>query len=165
MRLKSLPQILLPALLIALPLLRPALADEGMWTHDNFPAAQVRQKYNVDITAAWLALDEPEQARLVAQAGWPQAARFELQPYWADYLALFAALDSRPRAAARLLGYADATYPAGEGREANEAAAVERARTLSRTALGDAEFARLHAEGAMLCDANIAALAFAKLDG
>jgi hypothetical protein len=54
MRLKSLPQTLLPALLISLPLLRPALADEGMWTHDNFPAAQVRQQYNVDINAAWL---------------------------------------------------------------------------------------------------------------
>jgi hypothetical protein len=32
----------------------PAFADEGMWTFDNFPAAQVRAKYGVDITPAWL---------------------------------------------------------------------------------------------------------------
>jgi hypothetical protein len=32
----------------------PALADEGMWTFDNFPAAKVRAKYGVDITPAWL---------------------------------------------------------------------------------------------------------------
>jgi Peptidase S46 len=32
----------------------PALADEGMWTFDNFPAAQVKQKYGVDIDGKWL---------------------------------------------------------------------------------------------------------------
>ncbi|HEX8840440.1 MAG TPA: S46 family peptidase [Sphingomicrobium sp.] len=32
----------------------PALADEGMWTFDNFPAAAVKSKYGVDITPAWL---------------------------------------------------------------------------------------------------------------
>lgn len=32
----------------------PAVADEGMWTFDNFPAAQVKAKYGVDITPAWL---------------------------------------------------------------------------------------------------------------
>src|SRR5690349_13160218 len=31
-----------------------AQADEGMWTFDNFPSAAVRQKYNVDISQAWL---------------------------------------------------------------------------------------------------------------
>jgi hypothetical protein len=31
-----------------------ALADEGMWTFDNFPAAVVKQTYGVDITPAWL---------------------------------------------------------------------------------------------------------------
>ncbi len=53
MRLKSL-QVVLPSLLLALPLLRTAMADEGMWTHDNFPAGQVRQQHGVDITPAWL---------------------------------------------------------------------------------------------------------------
>ncbi len=32
----------------------PALADEGMWTFDNFPAAAVKAKYGADIDAAWL---------------------------------------------------------------------------------------------------------------
>jgi hypothetical protein len=53
MRLKSLLLNLLPALLIVLPV-RPAQADEGMWTHGNFPTALVRQRYNVEITPAWL---------------------------------------------------------------------------------------------------------------
>jgi len=31
-----------------------AMADEGMWTFDNFPAAAVKAKYGVDIDQAWL---------------------------------------------------------------------------------------------------------------
>lgn len=31
-----------------------ALADEGMWTFDNFPAATVKTRYGVDIDQAWL---------------------------------------------------------------------------------------------------------------
>jgi hypothetical protein len=33
---------------------RPAHADEGMWTFDNFPSAAVKAKYGVDIDPAWL---------------------------------------------------------------------------------------------------------------
>lgn len=32
----------------------PALADLGMWTFDNFPAATVREKYGATIDGAWL---------------------------------------------------------------------------------------------------------------
>jgi V8-like Glu-specific endopeptidase len=32
----------------------PALADEGMWTFDNFPSSAVKQHYEADITPAWL---------------------------------------------------------------------------------------------------------------
>jgi Peptidase S46 len=32
----------------------PTLADEGMWTFDNFPAGTVKQQYGADITQAWL---------------------------------------------------------------------------------------------------------------
>src|SRR5689334_10464310 len=32
----------------------PALADEGMWTFDNFPTAAVKQKYGVDMTTPML---------------------------------------------------------------------------------------------------------------
>jgi len=42
----------LPALLLAATL--PALADEGMWTFDNFPAAAVKEKYGASIDGAWL---------------------------------------------------------------------------------------------------------------
>jgi hypothetical protein len=31
-----------------------ALADEGMWTFDNFPSGSVKQHYEADITPAWL---------------------------------------------------------------------------------------------------------------
>jgi len=32
-----------------------ALADEGMWTFDNFPAAAVQKIYGIEVTPAWLA--------------------------------------------------------------------------------------------------------------
>ena len=115
----------------------------------------------LNLTAAWLALGKVAQARVVAQAGWPQAARFEVQPYWADYLALLSALEGRPQTAARLAGFADAVYAArDERREPNEAAAMARTRALVRSAFSETESDRLHAEGAMLHDADIAALAF-----
>jgi hypothetical protein len=50
-------------------------------------------------------------------------------------------------------------------RQSNEAAAIERARTLARAALGDAAFNRLHAEGTLLRDEQIAAIAFGETDG
>ena len=71
---------------------------------------------------------------------------FDLQHPFADYLALLAALAGRLDAAARLAGYADAVNA--------------RAVHLARAALGDAAFDRLHAEGAVLRDADEEALAF-----
>ena len=32
----------------------PVLADEGMWTFDDFPSGAVKQRYGADITPAWL---------------------------------------------------------------------------------------------------------------
>lgn len=32
----------------------PAIADEGMWTFDNFPASAVKQTFGVEVTPAWL---------------------------------------------------------------------------------------------------------------
>ena len=46
-------------LLVAASITAPALADEGMWTFDNFPAAKMRAKYGWAPDAAWL-----EHARL-----------------------------------------------------------------------------------------------------
>jgi predicted ATPase/class 3 adenylate cyclase/DNA-binding winged helix-turn-helix (wHTH) protein len=114
----------------------------------------------LNLSAALLALGGPEQARPHLRAGWAQAALFDLQPFFADYLALLAALEGRPEAAARLAGYADVGNARVGEREPNEAAAVARAVQLAHAALGDAAFDRLHAEGAALRDADIEAIAF-----
>jgi hypothetical protein len=74
-------------------------------------------------------------------------------------------LQSRPRAAARLAGYAQAIYAArDEAIEANKAVAIERARALAAAALGEAAFARALADGTTLLDAQIADLAFGRGD-
>jgi hypothetical protein len=54
MRLKSLLQVPWSALLLTLTAAQVTRADEGMWTYDNFPTAQVKQRFGVDITPAWL---------------------------------------------------------------------------------------------------------------
>lgn len=41
-------------LLVSLACASPALADEGMWTYDNFPSARVKQKYGFEPSQAWL---------------------------------------------------------------------------------------------------------------
>ena len=48
----SLVARVLPAICLALSM--RALADEGMWTFDNFPAATVRQTFGTAITQGWL---------------------------------------------------------------------------------------------------------------
>ena len=119
----------------------------------------------LNLCAACLVLGDLAQARAVGAAAWPAAIAFDLQHAAAAYLALLAALEGRPRAAARLLGYAEASYRArNEARETNEAAAMERARTLGSAALGADLFERLCAEGAALPDAEVGALAFARED-
>ncbi|HEX3487287.1 MAG TPA: S46 family peptidase [Micropepsaceae bacterium] len=44
----------------------PAFADEGMWTFDNFPSAQVKQRYGVTVDQKWL---DHIQASAVRLAG------------------------------------------------------------------------------------------------
>ena len=43
-----------PALFLVLTLSSTAMADEGMWTFDNFPSATVRSRYGVNIDQKWL---------------------------------------------------------------------------------------------------------------
>ena len=115
--------------------------------------------------AAWLAMNDCMQARAVAQPGWAKAPHFRMQYTFADYLALLAALEGRPRCAARLVGYADACWAAlGVERQLNENAALERAVAQARPPLVEAEFDRLRAEGRALRDDEIAGLAFATED-
>ena len=45
---------LLLSAVATLAALTPVLADEGMWTFDNFPSQAVKQKYGVTIDQAWL---------------------------------------------------------------------------------------------------------------
>jgi Peptidase S46 len=51
----------LTALLAAMGFCTPVLADEGMWTYDNFPTAKMQAKYGWAPDAAWL-----EHARLAS---------------------------------------------------------------------------------------------------
>jgi predicted ATPase/DNA-binding winged helix-turn-helix (wHTH) protein len=119
----------------------------------------------LNLAAAYLSKGDTEAARALARAGLPQAQRLGWLPYWADYLALLAALEDRPRAAARLLGYADAAYAAiATPREINETRAVERATARCLESLSRAAFEQRHRDGARLADADLDALAFATTD-
>ena len=133
------------------------LVNKLMLSRDEWELALTR----VNLCAALLALDACTEVRPVAEAGWSQARRFELQAYWADYLALLAALEQRPAAAAKLCGYSTAAYAVKEEpREVNEAAAFDRACRLAVSAMGDIEFDRLQAQGRSLRYDDIAAIAF-----
>ena len=48
--------------LLCLPL--AGLADEGMWTIDNFPADKVSDRYDVNIDAGWLPAAQLATTRL-----------------------------------------------------------------------------------------------------
>ena len=119
----------------------------------------------LNLGAALLSVSDAAQAEAVLRAGWSQALVFDLQPYFADYLALLAALQGRPQTAARLAGYADAANLAvGSQREGNEAAAIERARALASAALGEKLFEQLQGEGRDLRGTQIASLVFGDAD-
>jgi len=119
----------------------------------------------LNLFEAWLAKGAAPQAREVAEKGWPLAVQFSRQFVWADILALLAALERRPRCAARLLGYGDTAYAANSAtRQVNEARASASAALLAREQLGEAEFDRLKVAGTRLCDQEIVALAFSLAD-
>ena len=125
-----------------------------------------RQEYSlafarINLGAAWLALNDTMHARAALAPAWQVSPAFELTHPTACYLALLAALERRPEAAALLSGYAEGEYAARqEARERNESAALVRAAALGRGALGDEGWQRLLTQGAALCSADLAALAF-----
>lgn len=138
-----------------------ALVESLHGTRHEYSLAFAR----INLLAALLALDDLAQARPVARAAWDKAPGFDLHHATTSYLALLAALDARPHDAARLVGYSEAAYAArAEVREANETAAAERAGTIARQALGDAEFDRLYDEGAATGLTRIGAIAFGDED-
>ncbi|MBT8089865.1 MAG: S46 family peptidase [Gammaproteobacteria bacterium] len=55
-------KMFLPLILAAVS--QPVLADEGMWTLDNFPTAAVKEKYGVDISDGWLETVKSSVARM-----------------------------------------------------------------------------------------------------
>lgn len=116
----------------------------------------------MNLCAAHLALDEVEAAMRLVQQGWPQAARFGMQAWWTDYLALLAALQRRWQSAALLLGFADAFYErTNDRREPNEARAHERTLGMLQAQLPPQALSALRTAGALLPEAALPTLALA----
>lgn len=117
----------------------------------------------LNLGAALLALDRVDEARSILRLAWEQAPTFNLEADVSAYLALMAALDGRPEAAARLVGYSRTAFSADQGGHAcqpNEAAALERTRGLATEALGSGPVASLCEAGSLLRRTDVEALAF-----
>ena len=114
---------------------------------------------------AWLMKGEAGAARELAPGDWQAALQFEQQGPVAAILALLAALETRPRTAALLLGYAAAAW-ARTGVQPMPTAqlTLERAEAIVLRAVGDVAVARLKLRGATLSDASVTQLAFAAAD-
>ena len=119
------------------------------------------------LVATQLALGDVPAARAAAVEGWPQARALDAVPWWADHLALLAAQEARPRTAARLLGLADVDYGRlNIGRQALVQQSAASAEDAARSALGDAAFDALRAEGRTPSAADrVVADAVALVDG
>ncbi len=116
----------------------------------------------LNLAHALLACDDAAAARTVAVEAWPGAATWLLQPYWGLALALLAALEGRPRAAAALLGYADRIFSQrGERPEPNEARTRERAEGIAVAVLGIETLAAIVRRGALLNDERAGRLGLA----
>ena len=115
-----------------------------------------------NLTTALLAAGRTEDARCMAELGWPMAESWRLQPYWGGTLAMLAAQERRPRAAAALLGYAQARLAAaGMGLETNEARTMTESRAMALAALGEDAVASLESTGRGWTDAHAGGVALA----
>lgn len=112
------------------------------------------------LAAGYLMTGDLEPARVQLIAGWAEAAQFDADNAFSDYLALLAALEGRSEAAAWLTGFSDTCNARTGMREPNAAAAIARAEKLAREALGNARFDQLHAQGCSLRRTDIEVLAF-----
>jgi predicted ATPase/DNA-binding winged helix-turn-helix (wHTH) protein len=114
----------------------------------------------LNLAAAHLHRGDIDGAVALVAEGWAQAVMLGWQGYWADHLALLAALQGRPEAAASLLGYADARYRhGGAEREVNEARSEQRARLIAIAALGVEAFGQRRGGGELLDDRGAGELA------
>jgi predicted ATPase/DNA-binding winged helix-turn-helix (wHTH) protein len=119
------------------------------------------------VLSALLAHDDVVRARPLAQIGWRQVARFPTLAHaaWPDLLALLAALEGRPRAAAKLLGWGDAGWArSGHQPGATTGRVLQRAESIAADALGNETFTHLRREGAVLRSEDVDAIAFAAED-
>lgn len=114
---------------------------------------------------ALLLLGETQRARPLMVESRRIAPR-DLKPYCSDQPPLLAALEGRPRAAARLMGHSDAQYASlrNPTREPAEQSAIDRCAALVRAVLGDAATDALMVKGRDLSDDQVEALAFAEQD-
>lgn len=102
-----------------------------------------------NLTAACLMQGDMAGARTAAAEAWPHARRLDADAWWADHLALLAALEARPCTAALLLGLADAAYARiKDGRHQLETRHADDAAHRARRALGEARFDALRSAGA-----------------
>ena len=144
------------ALRFGLPLHAELQGTRHLWALDGLRS---------NLTAAWLAQDATREARELAREAWPLRTVVESEHSWADHLALLAALEGRPRAAALLAGHADALYTARHHtRQGVEIQTHQRALVLAAAALGDTAAERARVEGATLTDDEFARIAFATGD-
>jgi hypothetical protein len=114
----------------------------------------------VNLVAALVVAGDLAGAREAAAATLAGAWRCQRSGPLADHLALLAARSGRHAESMRLIGWADSWWVTHQyAREGNEAAAVNQATELNASAIGDAEAARLRAEGAQLPEAEARRLA------
>jgi hypothetical protein len=107
----------------------------------------------VNLFGARLAAGKLADAREAARRASEHTALAQVQHWWADGAALLAALEGRPRAAARLIGYADAIYEARSFlRQPNESEFRESAAAASRRQMADEDYRQLLGAGAKLSD-------------
>jgi predicted ATPase len=147
-------------------------ADEalrfGLKLHDELQGTRhmwALDSLRSNLAAAWLAKDATGQARALALEAWPLSALVESQHSWADHLALLAALQGRPHAAALLAGRADALYALRRHtRQGVEIQSYQRARALTSDALGHAAAERARSTAGALTDDEVARIAFAHTD-
>lgn len=115
-----------------------------------------------NLAAAWLAQGRTQEARALAREAWSQRTLVESQHSWADHLALLAALEGRPRAAALLAGQADALYALRHHtRQGVEIQSYDSALALAAAALGSDAADAARVEGAALNEGEVARIAFA----
>jgi len=117
------------------------------------------------IVLSWVLKGEPEPARELAAEAWRIACQFVYQGPMAAILALLSALESRPRAAAQLLGFSAAAFERTQVQALPTARLpIERTEAIVARSLPAEEVAAHRQRGASLSDAAAGSLGLARAD-